>query len=50
MQADGVDENIRNFPDEPKAQFRELGIGRQIAYVIRGHSQQSEVSGESIQP
>lgn len=44
-QADGVDDNIRNLPDEAKVHFRELGIDRQLEYVIRGHSQQSEVSG-----
>lgn len=44
-QADGVDENIRDLPDEAKVHFRELGIDRQLEYVIRGHSQQSEVSG-----
>ena len=44
-QADGVDENIRDLPDEAKVRFRELGIDKQIEYVIRGRSQQSEVSG-----
>jgi len=44
-QADGVDMNIRSLPDEAKTHFLELGIHRQLEYVIRGHSSQSEVAG-----
>jgi len=44
-QADGVDDNIRDLPPEVKEHWRELGLNRQLEYVIRGQSEQSKMAG-----